>query len=67
MGTRSIAVVTGRHTQDGKLKETIRLYRHWDGSPDAMLATIAAAIPSPSTSRPAGRTGGGRCTRKSSR
>ncbi len=44
MGTRSITVVTGRHTQDDKLKETIRLYRHWDGSPDVMLATIAAAI-----------------------
>ncbi len=44
MGTRSIVVVTGRHAQDDKLKETIRLYRHWDGSPDVMLATIGAAI-----------------------
>ncbi len=44
MGTRSIVVVTGRHAQDDQLKETIRLYRHWDGSPDVMLATIAEAI-----------------------
>ena len=44
MGTRSVVVVTGRHTQDDKLRETIRLYRHWDGSPDVMLATIATAI-----------------------
>ncbi|HVS38474.1 MAG TPA: hypothetical protein VMS17_23145 [Gemmataceae bacterium] len=44
MGTRSITVVTGRHTQDDAQKETIRLYRHWDGSPDVMLSTIADAI-----------------------
>ena len=44
MGTRSITVVTGPHSQDKTRKETIRLYQSWDGSPDMMLANIAAGI-----------------------
>ncbi|MBY0525575.1 MAG: hypothetical protein K2R98_19375 [Gemmataceae bacterium] len=42
MGTRSIILITGKGRHGGK--QTVRLYRHWDGYPTCNLSTIAEAI-----------------------
>lgn len=44
MGTRSIIMVVGKQTDYSENTKVVRLYRHWDGSPDDQLPTLLQAI-----------------------